>query len=473
MTSICTRELEDTWKYLNAARPLASTQAYYFDMQVDEVLRSHSAFVETSDMEMDIEEMAFNQHPSARLLTTLFLQVKKDRNKQVRKTYDFEEAVSNAFFNLLSNSAYVVSEFHQMIKKYVEDYNKQFQTGDIPYSSRAVEKGMCISVNLQIFDFPHVHQTLEDLKRAYHKYREQREMVPASFMTVIDLFFDHYQFLECLVNFCSQRDEKRRISAIKNTSIVFMEMYEIDDDLVEVVFKRLHAMVDMPFKVKDISQSQFDRFKQRFNSVYRELLKGKRSEYDKPIFTYTPDSQPTLPTYHQQSNKEKKCVPRVSIKNTTVMSYVDPADISEMNDVKEKFVPPTVREKVKTRRVPAADQPPADELIELDVPIDTASQRPYYFLHNQQRETVAILFNRKKGTLKWGDIIILLTKINMSVSPCGGSKWKVVDLDMNRTATLHAPHPKEEGRVDQKNGYKSKLEDQLKITYEYLMEKNN
>ncbi|KAJ3128942.1 hypothetical protein HK098_003039 [Nowakowskiella sp. JEL0407] len=487
-SSIPDKITDDAWRYLKAARALSSTQTHYYDMQIDEFLRSHSAFIESgsiNDITMDIQEIEFYNHPFA---------VQKDTKKKVQKSclrnivmflislYDTraswklfagtldqviqsQEDFSNdgitAMCELISNIAFEVTILHQRIKKYIEDYTRQFQSGVVPYSSRTVERGLCIFVLLrklraktQVFDFPHVHKILEDLKLAYHEFPEEREMVPSSMMGVVNLFFDYYQLLECLIEFCLSvnQESKSLEAALTKKDVVMKEMHEKDGDNIELVLKKLSKP-------------------HRFNNIYRESLKDKWAVYENPLFTFTPkivkDLVSPLPSYRPRTTKECKGITKAALQTaTTSAGYINPAVIWEIGGTVERFMPPTLRKKVKTRGVPApAEQiaPPENELVEVEGPVDSYSQRPYYTLQPAQIETVAILFNRKKGTLKWGDIITLLTKINMSVALCGGSRWKVVDLDMNRAAVLHAPHPKDECRVDQKNGYKSTLEDYFKI----------
>ncbi|KAJ3127005.1 hypothetical protein HK098_006896 [Nowakowskiella sp. JEL0407] len=224
------------WIYLRAARALASTQSHYFVMQKDEVLSSHAAFVENgtiSEIEMDLEEgHPFSwkiQRETPTELQKVELRVAKtsclramvqflvsmhiyravwkmlkgtmdqimlleaNENKQVLETLILEQ---------ISNALYVVAELHQKIKKYVDDYIKQFPNGDIPYSSRAVEYEMCIAVILREWKVKlHMHIILRKIKDAYFDFPEQRQMIPLSLMSVIDVFFDLYQFLECVILF--------------------------------------------------------------------------------------------------------------------------------------------------------------------------------------------------------------------------------------------------------------------------------
>ncbi|KAJ3127004.1 hypothetical protein HK098_006895 [Nowakowskiella sp. JEL0407] len=131
---------------------------------------------------------------------------------------------------------------------------------------------------------------------------------------------------------------------------------------------------DLPHQVRDLTQAQFDRFQGRFNAVYRDSLKDKWLRFEHPLIVLS-ESAPSS-------------------------AFIDPADIWEMEGSHEKYLPPPVRTRVKTRGLPGANAVLTNELIELDIPVDTYSQRPYYLLHSGQRETLSILFNRKKGKLK-------------------------------------------------------------------------
>ncbi|KAJ3111889.1 hypothetical protein HK098_008302, partial [Nowakowskiella sp. JEL0407] len=267
------------------------------------------------------------------------------------------------------------------MKKYIEDYARQFQSGVVPYSSRAVERGLCIFVLLcklraktQVFDFPHVHKILEDLKLAYHEFPEQREMVPSSMMGLINLFFDYYQLLECLIEFCLSvnQESKTLETALTKRDVVMKEMHEKDGDNIELVIKKLGNLVDIPEKVRDMTKAQFDRFKDRFNNIYRESLKDEWVVYEKPLFTFTPknvkDLVSPLPSYRPRMTKECKGITKAAMQtSTTSAGYINPADIWEIGGTVEKYMPPTIRKKIKTRGVPApAEQiaPAENELVE-------------------------------------------------------------------------------------------------------------
>ncbi|KAJ3111890.1 hypothetical protein HK098_008303 [Nowakowskiella sp. JEL0407] len=79
--------INTAWRYLKVARALSSTQTHYYDMQIDEILRSHSTFIESgsiNDITMDIEEMEFYKHPFAGLLMHISPQFQKDTKKKVQ-----------------------------------------------------------------------------------------------------------------------------------------------------------------------------------------------------------------------------------------------------------------------------------------------------------------------------------------------------------------------------------------------------
>ena len=108
---------------------------------------------------------------------------------------------------MIANMAWSIRYLHYQYKVVLSDYQIQFEGKQVPYSSRAVDQGFCMFVLLsrlaikrQPIDMIHLCEIITDLKVAYQNFPEQRSMIPSSLMVYLEQIFEHYQFLECLID---------------------------------------------------------------------------------------------------------------------------------------------------------------------------------------------------------------------------------------------------------------------------------
>jgi hypothetical protein len=507
---------------LLAAKSLSIVQKYHYEMQYDEWMRTRDAFVES----IAIGDGPLEPHYLAAepLVNTIFndeLKQKLDDSKRVDCLDSVVRAVCanfhhrtlwtmygttlnellknsesvftntgsvDAIFNLISNAAWTILFLRNQYNSLLVGYLRMFELtrSEIQFSPDAIEKGYCLTILMQklgrkeqLFDFLHMRKILHDLKVAYQQFPEQRELIPVYMMDYVDCFLEHYEMLTLLVTVGKAISEQRTIKAIKKYSLVgdlserrpvsiAERIMRLDVKAFELS-KRAIDSKSFPTLVREMNESQFFKFKSVFGDLKTKYFDQMWKEWQAPLFK-SGAVEDALPQYQSRLSQHKKGLKRRELEEREAI-FIDPASIWELRSPDapiERYEPPKIRKKIKTTGLSTITVE-SDELIEMEGPSDPISTRPFFKLSPTDLETAAILFNRSKGVLKWSRLISLLTHINFSVAPCGGSRFKVTDECLQRSARLHAPHPDDECHTAQKNGYRSTLEDYFRITYGYLV----
>lgn len=138
----------------------------------------------------------------------------------------------------------------------------------------------------------------------------------------------------------------------------------------------------------------------------------------------------------------------------------------------ERCKPPTVREKIETRKtVIISSDLKASSLTHPNKPpvleeAPSATPRSLHQLKESDLTTRDILWRKVKGSVRWSRVVQFLAPLGCSIINLDGSKEKVVDEYTGRCTVLHRPHTNEECRWDQLDSYRMHVEDWLLLYYE-------
>ncbi|KAL3688555.1 hypothetical protein R1sor_014864 [Riccia sorocarpa] len=229
----------------------------------------------------------------------------------------------------------------------------------------------------------------------------------------------------------------------------------------ENAYRQAHAgkFLRPPFtKIADnqFTVKMFDEFKSVYSLLYRESLRKQwraeefsllpidvamrrqhRLEVEKKKKKKKPSLTASDTSYEQADTAEARSVPEGAFSDPTLLWEVG-------SGTAEKYVPPVIREKVKTRKQSINDEGSADTTSDISqdegvpvpqeegVPVPQhegapAVRRCLDQLKKSDVVTRDLLWRKVKGTLKWSNLVQFLTRLGCKLLPQDGSKKKIVD----------------------------------------------
>ncbi|KAL3683314.1 hypothetical protein R1sor_001336 [Riccia sorocarpa] len=274
----------------------------------------------------------------------------------------------------------------------------------------------------------------------------------------------------------------------------------------ENAYRQAHAgkFLRPPFtKIADnqFTKKMFDEFKSVYSLLYRDSI---RKQWRAEEFLLLPIDVAMRRQHRLEVKKKKKKKPGLTASDTSYEqadtaearsvpegAFSNPTLLWEMGSgTAEKYVPPVIREKVKTRKQSINDEESADITsdnsmsdISQDegVPVPQqegvlvpeqegapAVRRSLDQLKKSDVVTRDLLWRKVKGKLKWSNLVQFLTRLGCQLLPQDGSKKKIVDPLTGRWTLLHRPHPGDECRADQRESYRIHIEDWLNIKFSDL-----
>lgn len=405
-----------------------------------------------------------------------------------------------------------------------------YQRGSFPFypcDLEALEDGLDVHLIIAklsrgpAHDFGLMASAFDAFRQASDEYPEQMENVSYAIMAAIDEMSARFRVLELLTRagqiIATSTDVKRELvcfkfdstgvelaSTMEDALTVITEVNDASDyqtptpkdcsflqELLALERKcRIkHRQKFLSLPVQDtctFTKEMFDAFKCTYNKLYRESIRALWKGHEKNLLFVEVASRPARRSAVQTKKKKKK--PSVAAlsaweigdlaeaRSVPDESVVDPARFWTTGDGSvERYKPPIVREKIKTRKSSIAPSP-EDGLsstsrtpspVEEEVP----SRRPRSLdqLKESDLTTRDILWRKVKGLVKWSNVVQFLARLGCKILSLDGSKKKVVDEHTGRCTVLHRPHPSDECRRDQLDRYRMQLEDWLYMNYDDLV----
>ncbi|KAG6552042.1 hypothetical protein Mapa_006348 [Marchantia paleacea] len=406
-----------------------------------------------------------------------------------------------------------------------------YQRGDFPFypahipalkADRDVHLIIAKLSKAKLHDLPSLAALFTDLREA-SDFAEQMKGVNAEVMAAIDELSTRFRVMEkvmsAVLHVASEEDVKNALKSFK-----FMpESKDVNskvDDVLSIItkmheglnrqpspkkrsylhklivkensYRQAHAARFMCYPYTRITHNAFtkkifDEFKSIYTVLYRDSIRKqwKQDEYSllppdvARRFQHRLDVQKkekrksaaTITTYEQADLAEARSVPD--------SAFIDPSLLWEVGDgTGEKYVPPVVREKVKTRKQISKTEDSSAESatdescsqVEETLPqeAEIATEWSLDRLKKDDVITRDLLWRKIKGTLKWSDLVQFLTRLGCHLIAQDGSKRKFIDPLSGRWTLLHRPHPGDECRADQRESYRIHVEDWLNIKYSDL-----
>lgn len=249
----------------------------------------------------------------------------------------------------------------------------------------------------------------------------------------------------------------------------------VDDDKYEELVVTLDKLLDGAF-----TADMFATFKATYSRLFQESI---RRQFEDEEYSWLP-LEFARRFQHRREVAKKKKQSTVKVKDSADVAagrsvpesaHVHSSLFWEVGDGSlEKYVPASVREKIKTRKLQVDEGLQASVVSSSEIlapPVETPppAQRSLDQLRESDFVTRDILFRKVKGSLKWSNLVQLLTRLGCSILNLDGSKRKVVDPHTGRCAVLHMPHPGDECRPDQRDSYRLHIEDWLRMDYNQLV----
>ncbi|KAG0602514.1 hypothetical protein M758_10G019400 [Ceratodon purpureus] len=368
-----------------------------------------------------------------------------------------------------------------------------------------------------LHDFQFMASAFNDLRRASEKHPGQMVHVNYAMMVTIDEMSARFRVLELLIDvgqviatttevkkalFCFKFDPRAaELSSTLCEATMEITNVRLDDTLytlptpkncsflqellvLETSCRTKHKekFLRLPVQAsREFTQDLFDVFKRTYSKLYRESIHYLWKRREQSLLSSKAQTENRLAI--QKKNKKKGSGIGPSDWETGDMAearrvpdgtFVDPSLFWAIGDGSvERYKPPSVREKIKTRKLSV--EPEGSDSTSMSSgaspsPVVEDELCPTPRSLDQLREsdliTRDILWRKVKGLVRWSSVVQFLARLGCSIISLDGSKKKVVDAHTGRCTVLHRPHPNEECRRDQLDGYRMHLEDWLLIKYE-------